>query len=931
MTRTGLGSILLLLATATVLAAPCSPSSTALCLSSGRFEVQVAWKDFQNNTGNGQAVRLTADTGYFWFFGASNVELVVKVLDARAYNGHFWVFYGALTNVEYEMTVRDTVTEDLQIYSNPSGRFGSVGDTLAFPPDSGSLALASASRALAPVGKPIDESAIRESVWEARAACSPGATALCLAGGRFRVEAAWTDFQGNTGAGQAVGLTGDTGYFWFFGSSNVEVVIKVLDGRALDDHFWVFYGALSNVEYTLTVTDTVTGIVKKYANTSGLFASVGDTLAFGKPTTFELIDGAVVKGEISEETALLDKVYAMFGDARLPQAYVGDPSGEQGHGIFTDIVARWSTLSPATQQGLEPFLVPPIYSESWFGRSAAARSPSLERPDSILAAWTRIETARAAVWYRATDPGAQDAAGNLAAEIENVWTTEKALMGREPLSDAGKSNNGGDGKLDIYVIPSFRTPDPDDKPDGLTPAYRDGLDYLPGGDPPNVERAAYMLIRLSAASTPEGARAVLAHEFFHAIAWNQKYGAGILASRWLNEATATWMEDYVYPTQIRNEEHIAAGRYLTDGYREGFDAPPDGGYADYLFLFYLARQMRPELNRDIWNNLTTMPSLQAIDAAIPGGFGQRWHEFALYCWNHPDVDRFERWDGLRGGLVGALAEPYLPLLSANGAGTTLQSRVVPHLAMRYAYIEVLSDKIKRLEIENQSVAGGGANAKTQAWIKFADGTTRTEDWTGKDRVVFCRDRAGQQVTQLMILYTNSATRRPAVWNEGTVIAAESGCGYHGTAHAKRREPDDNETIDVTATFVHIPPDFGGIAFYSAPEFTVRYKGWHIDNNGCEASMVVTRTITGAATALMKFDKNSSPPFYSSASAFGAEGTETIVCRPGGTTTKTGLAAGIWLSVPEGRYQANPDGSLTGTYQKGPWTWTWSFQLDPGEQ
>ena len=66
----------------------------------------------------------------------------------------------------------------------------------------------------------------------------------------------------------------------FFTASNVETVLKVIDGRAVNGHFWVFYGALSNVQYTLTVTDTATGAVKTYTNPSGQFASVADTSAF---------------------------------------------------------------------------------------------------------------------------------------------------------------------------------------------------------------------------------------------------------------------------------------------------------------------------------------------------------------------------------------------------------------------------------------------------------------------------------------------------------------------------------------------------------------------------------------------------------------------------------------------------------------------------
>jgi hypothetical protein len=77
-----------------------------------------------------------------------------------------------------------------------------------------------------------------------------------------------------------VALTGDTGTFWFFGPDNLEVFTKVLDGRALNGKFWFFSGALSSVDYTLTVTDTQTGAVRVYHNPAGRLASVADTGAF---------------------------------------------------------------------------------------------------------------------------------------------------------------------------------------------------------------------------------------------------------------------------------------------------------------------------------------------------------------------------------------------------------------------------------------------------------------------------------------------------------------------------------------------------------------------------------------------------------------------------------------------------------------------------
>jgi photosystem II stability/assembly factor-like uncharacterized protein len=111
---------------------PCIPDSTHLCLNGGRFRVEASWKDFQGNTGVGKTLPLTNDTGAFWFFGPDNLELTVKVLDGRTFNGRFWVFYGSLTNVEFAFTVTDTVTQQQQTYRNPAGHFASAGDTSAF-------------------------------------------------------------------------------------------------------------------------------------------------------------------------------------------------------------------------------------------------------------------------------------------------------------------------------------------------------------------------------------------------------------------------------------------------------------------------------------------------------------------------------------------------------------------------------------------------------------------------------------------------------------------------------------------------------------------------------------------------------------------------------------------------------------------------------
>ncbi len=275
---------LLLLCAARHAMAACTPSDTALCLSAGRFETSVAWRDATGRTGVGTAIPITADTGYFWFFSATNIELVVKVLDARGLNGKFWVFFGALSNVEYTLTVRDTATGAVKQYHNPAGQFASVGDTGAFDP--GGAVGTVVERAAGTFKKPESFDALRSLADNAVPKAAPAFTPcpsspsnLWLNGCRFRLQVDW-HANGQSGEGTGVQLTDDTGYFWFFSDTNVELMVKVLDARGINGDIWVFFGALSDVQYTLTVYDTVTNDVRTYTNPSGAFASVGDTKAF---------------------------------------------------------------------------------------------------------------------------------------------------------------------------------------------------------------------------------------------------------------------------------------------------------------------------------------------------------------------------------------------------------------------------------------------------------------------------------------------------------------------------------------------------------------------------------------------------------------------------------------------------------------------------
>jgi hypothetical protein len=110
----------------------CIADTDTLCLNNGRFRVEATFNT-GSQSGNAQVVRLTDETGYLWFFSASNVEAVIKVLNACALNQSFWVFTAGLTNVRVDITVTDTQTGQSKTYTNPlNTKYIAVQDTAAF-------------------------------------------------------------------------------------------------------------------------------------------------------------------------------------------------------------------------------------------------------------------------------------------------------------------------------------------------------------------------------------------------------------------------------------------------------------------------------------------------------------------------------------------------------------------------------------------------------------------------------------------------------------------------------------------------------------------------------------------------------------------------------------------------------------------------------
>jgi len=106
------------------------------------FEVEVAWINQHGGgaTGKGRPVRLSEESGYFWFFDPEISEVTIKILDGRVLSSHYWIFLASMTDVDVTVTVRQLMGSFCQdqgtcptlTYHLPPGAVEGIADLQAF-------------------------------------------------------------------------------------------------------------------------------------------------------------------------------------------------------------------------------------------------------------------------------------------------------------------------------------------------------------------------------------------------------------------------------------------------------------------------------------------------------------------------------------------------------------------------------------------------------------------------------------------------------------------------------------------------------------------------------------------------------------------------------------------------------------------------------
>jgi hypothetical protein len=477
-------------------------------------------------------------------------------------------------------------------------------------------------------------------------------------------------------------------------------------------------------------------------------SGAGQPVETPQQTSIQLITQAVLAGQLTEEQGLIHQVQAVVGDPALPAKYLGKDDGLDGSTILSEVVARFDTLSAATQEALRPYLLPPSAEGSWLGQQAGAAGLA-----GAAQEWDTVTTAngKVKIWYR-TETASHGARAVAIANAldQKIWPELTGLM-RAPLPDCGAtcSAGGGDDRIDLYLTNVRRS-------------YTQPFTCCSGS-------SGFAILRADA-SFPYVARALMyIIQYSYPVHSLEEY-------RWLMHASAQYAMHYVYPAAnedpdypARHEEHAKADDFL---YRtlDPLETVDDGHEFGAYLLFYWIDD--PSTLPDVWSAATNPNSLAVINNQINEGLQWGWPRFAVDNWNREPVDFYKRNDQL---TIGAETVEDIAMTSA---GTEEFVIDIPHLTSYYFRFTFPNEALKRIAVFNP-IAGAGESTGALWAIMKINGTWRApQDWSDRSHEIFCRDEPNQHLEELILVLANSEwqDRQHVVKTENGSVRVSPDCG-----------------------------------------------------------------------------------------------------------------------------------------------------------
>ncbi len=639
-------------------------------------------------------------------------------------------------------------------------------------------------------------------------------------------------------------------------------------------------------------------------------------------TSSEKIEQAFAAGKIDSQTALVYRVLASFADSRLPGEYKGNDTYEQDDFLLPEVIARFPNLSGGNQAILRPFLRTPLAGDSWFQLRAGESLGGV----SVAAAGTPVlflsvdTSPNVRVWYQERHPEDQARAQAIAQEVDSqIWPKLTGLLG-QPLSDAGRDDNGGDGRVDIFMV------EPGERSNATPYACQ--------------QAPAFVTLRRNASNS------TLAHELTHVVLFSYRVKTECQWEEysWLQEATAQWMMDHVYASE--NEERLGRECFLSN---PGLPLEYNDNcrvYDAYLWNFFLARYFNPELIRDTWINAFQNDSLGAINKALAGlgGFREVWPDFVMYNYNLPPLDLYRQWDGVHDG---AKFDEVTVDLEGTASKTYTMRGDVEHLAAFYHRFSFNDPNIKSVIFTHPFEVGSQPTAKVQALVKISGEDWKTEDWTSPKRRQFCFGKPAEKLEQLVIVISNSEYQDrnhvlfsvPDPWLEVSTLGCDRWVGTFKSTYTQSGAMGDfTESSTATVTF-ELDPDLLHPAlpprYWMSTSGTVNWTHKGSFSGLCSGQGSGSYQLGLRDATLEMWDDGSPRLRYAGLGQTppGMNITVPYICEDAGTFPFwTGGGVNHWFGTDLEDFWLQPDGSIkdkrTSTDPNGFFTQTWEWEIHP---
>jgi hypothetical protein len=536
-----------------------------------------------------------------------------------------------------------------------------------------------------------------------------------------------------------------------------------------------------------------------------------------QPRSPALIQAALDTGQIDYGTSLVYRAYAVFGDPRLPDAFVGSGPAEEDIDLFIDIERDRTTLPVAVIDQLQPFLLRPDDPNSFFnagrpnnraGRQSAAKPAAAAVPtpaNNVCSGATREWiSARSTqqpvrVWTlcEGTDITNLYAEGNLRRVLDVV---DKAFGKMVALMGPAVPDLYHDDLIDIYVVP----------PNADAPRQRgayavEGVRGVAFPQPNFAGRTSsgYIMLPTWRVFQPDYQLTVI-HELFHTLQFAHNYKTG---PWWFREASATWASFHfnrTAPIDPPDNKGLHMERF--GGYQSSSEGllslVDDHNYKSYIWPFFMEHKRGgPEIIARAWREVESSTTAEQSNNVLDSmfSFKDNFREFGLRNLNKPylpgdPLTQANRYVGLDNVFPDKSHLPSTPKSIFRPIFVGTQDSFIPDpvepLAAVYFEAKVQSAAVKKVVFDLGGVNVAGIDVA--ALVKI-NGTWEPvpRDLNGKGELKFCLDRPEEKLDEIVFIVGNYQKQ------SGATVAASLGVKASADPCALVWEGGVDTTIDFT--------------------------------------------------------------------------------------------------------------------------------------